>query len=144
MKHTTVIDPTRDEEVIIYAHRRSREVETLEAYIDQMGKELLGYGTDGQIVPLRLAEVHCFSVEEGKVYALTDKEKLVVRLPLYAIEEMLDGEFVRVNQSCIANIRKIDRFRASIGGALQVVFQNGHRDYVSRRQLKAVKERMGM
>ena len=142
MKHTTFIDPNRDEEVLIYVHRRTKAVEELESFIDRMGTELMGYGEDGQIIPLLPADIHCFAVEEGKVYALTDTEKLTIRLPLYAIEEMLDESFVKINQSCLASIRKIARFDASIGGALMVTFKNGHRDYVSRRQLKHVKERM--
>ena len=142
MKHTTFIDPNRDEEVLIYVRRRTKAVEELESFIDRMGTELMGYGADGQIIPLFPADVHCFAVEEGKVYALTDTEKLTIRLPLYAIEEMLDESFVKINQSCLASIRKIARFDASIGGALMVTFKNGHRDYVSRRQLKHVKERM--
>lgn len=144
MKHTTVIDPHREEEVVIYAGKRTKEIEELESYLDRMSTELVGYGEDGQILPLRPAEVHCFIVEDGRVYALTEKEKLTVRLPLYAIEEMLTEDFVRINQSCLGSIRKITRFDASIGGALMVTFGNGHRDYVSRRQLKHVKERMGI
>ena len=142
MKHTTIIDPHREEEVVIYAGKRTREIEELERYLDRMGAELVGYGEDGQILPLRPAEIHCFIVEDGRVCALTEKEKLTVRLPLYAIEEMLTEDFVRINQSCLGSIRKIARFDASIGGALMVTFGNGHRDYVSRRQLKNVKERM--
>ncbi len=144
MKHTTIIDPNCDEEVIIHARRRTKAVEELESFIEQMGTELVGYGEAGKIVRLTPAEVHCFTVEGGKVYALTEKEKLTVRFPLYVIEEMQDEGFVKINQSCLANIRKIARFDASIGGALMVTFQNNHRDYVSRRQLKKVKERMGM
>lgn len=144
MKYTTVIDQSREEEVVIHAHRRTKEVEALEAYVKALGTELLGYGEAGQIIPLSPMEVHCFAVEDGKVYALTEKERLTVRLPLYAVEEMLDEGFVRLNQSCLGNIRKIARFDASIGGALMVTFRNGHRDYVSRRQLKTVKERIGL
>ena len=142
MKHTTIIDPHHEEEVVIYAGKRTREIEELERYLDRMSTELVGYGEEGQILPLRPAEIHCFIVEDGRVCALTDREKLTVRLPLYAIEEMLTEDFVRINQSCLGSIRKIARFDASIGGALMVTFGNGHRDYVSRRQLKNVKERM--
>lgn len=142
MKYTTIIDPHREEEVVIHAKKKTGEIEELESYLDRMGAELVGYGEDGRILPLRPAEVHCFIVEDGRVCALTDREKLTVRLPLYAIEEMLTEDFVRINQSCLGSIRKIARFDASIGGALMVTFGNGHRDYVSRRQLKNVKERM--
>jgi DNA-binding LytR/AlgR family response regulator len=144
MKHTTVIDPHREEEIVIYTKRRTREIAELEDYLDRMGAELMGYGEDGQILPLRPAEVHCFTVEDGRVYALTEKGRLTIRLPLYAIEEMLSEDFVRINQSCLGNVQRITRFDASIGGSLMVTFGNGHRDYVSRRQLKTVKERMGI
>lgn len=144
MKYTTIIDPHRDQEVIIYAHRRAPEVEALEDYIRRMDAELLGYGRDGQIIPLRPDDIACFAAEEGRVYALTDGDRLSVRLPLYALEETLGDGFIRINQSCLGNIRKIHHFDASIGGSLMVTFTNGHRDYVSRRQLKTVKERMGM
>ena len=38
----------------------------------------------------------------------------------------------------------IDRFNASIGETLLVIFKSGYKDYVSRRQIKNVKERMGI
>ena len=144
MKYTLHIDPDREEEVIIYARARTSEVDALIGCIDRMDTELLGYGDGGQIFPLRPGEVCCFTVEEGRVYALTAEEKLAVRLPLYALEDTRGKSFVRINQSCLGNIRKISRFDASIGGSLMVTFENGYRDYVSRRQLKNVKERMGI
>ena len=144
MKYTTIIDPSGDEEIIIHTRARTREIEALEAYVEQMGKELVGYGEGGEIVLLRPDGICCFTSEEGRVYALTEEERLTVRLPLYALEETLGEGFVRINQSCLGNIRKISRFTVSIGGSLMVTFRNGHRDYVSRRQLKIVKERMGI
>ena len=144
MKYTTIIDPTGKQEVIIHARRRTPEIDALENYILHMDTELLGYGNEGQIIPLHPDEISCFTVAEGRVYALTDGGKLLVRFPLYALEEMLGDGFLRINQSCLGNIRRITRFDASIGGSLMVTFVGGHRDYVSRRQLKTVKERMGM
>lgn len=142
MKHTTVIDPNQEEGVLIHAHCCTKAIRELESYIEQMGTELIGYGEGGRIVRLTPAEVHCFTVEDGRVLALTDTERLTIRLPLYAVEDQLDDGFVRINKSCIGNVRKIARFDASIGGSLMVTFRNAHRDYVSRRQLKTVKERM--
>ena len=142
MKHITIIDPNCEEEVIIHARHRTKPIEELECFIEQMGTELTGYGKDGRIVRLTPAEVHCFVVTEGKVFALSATDRFTVRLPLYAIEEMLGESFVKINQSCLGNVQKIARFDASIGGSLMVTFQNAHRDYVSRRQLKTVKERM--
>ena len=78
MKHTTIIDPRCEEEVIIYARERTREIRELESYLERMSAELVGYGEEGKILPLRYAEIHCFTVEDGRVYALTDRERLTV------------------------------------------------------------------
>ena len=71
-------------------------------------------------------------------------QKLRLHQRLYELEELGESNLIKINQSCIANTEKIDRFEVSFGGALAVVFKNGHRDYVSRRQLKYVKERIGL
>ncbi len=142
MKCTTVIDPTREEEVVLYVHEKNALCEEIERLVLGQSPQWVGY-RDREIVTLRPCDVVCFTVEDGKVYAMTENERLRVMQRLYMIEQNLDRDFVKINQSCIANIKKIDRFDASFGGALMVRFQNGHRDYVSRRQMKTVKERIG-
>ena len=57
---------------------------------------------------------------------------------------MLKDSFVYINQGCLANLKMIDHFDASIGGTLMVVFKSGYKDFVSRRQLKNIKERIGI
>lgn len=142
MKITVVIDPNRDEEVVLYTHEASPLAEKIKALVQESTNELVGY-KDQQIMPLTPADVVCFLTEGGKLFALTDSEKWQLRQRLYEIEAVLGADFVKINQSCIANIKKIDRFEVTLGGALRVIFKNGHRDFVSRRQLKFVKERMG-
>ena len=144
MKCKTVIDPEREEEVLIYAHRRSKLVEEIEALAERGSKEWIGYDDQRQILQFSSHEVYCFVSEANKVFAITTRGRLVIRERLYLLEKLLDDGFVRLNQSCIANIRMIERFDASFSGTLSVVFQNGYRDYVSRRQLKIVKERVGI
>ena len=143
MKCTTIIDNEREEEVIIYAHARTPLTEKIEGLVNETQVRLLGYA-ELDIVKISPSDVNCFVTEDDKLYALTEKEKLRVKLRLYEVEEMLDENFVKINQSCIANIHKIKRFTVSIGAALRVEFDNGYKDYVSRRQLKSVKERLGL
>ena len=83
-------------------------------------------------------------VENNKVFAITEKENYLIRERLYTIEQALSKDFIKINKSCIANIKKIDRFDASISGTLMVKFKNGYTDYVSRRSVKAVRERLGL
>lgn len=143
MKCKTIIDKNREEEVIIYAHERNETVESIERIVSSTQLELIGY-SGKSAVKLEWSEVYCFSVEDNRVYAVTEKEKLQLKLRLYQVEEMADKGFVKINQSCVANIKHIKRFDASVSGTLRVVFKNGYTDYVSRRQLKTVKERLGL
>ena len=143
MKFKTIISRDRDEEVIIYAHEKTNTIEKIEDFISGVDTELIGYGESKSIKKLHAADIECFTVEDGRVYALTSREKLQIRKRLYEIEELLDDSFVKLNQSCIGNVEKMERFDASLGGSLMVTFKCGHRDYVSRRQLKTVKERIG-
>ena len=142
MKCRTVIDKDREEEVVIYVHEKNSLSYEIEELVLGKSLELFGY-KDKNIVKLSPSDVFCFTVENNKVYALCEREKYQIKQRLYLLEEILDKDFVKINQSCIANIRKISKFDTSITGTLMVSFKNGHRDYVSRRQMKKVKERMG-
>jgi DNA-binding LytR/AlgR family response regulator len=137
-----VIDKDREEEVVIYVHEKNSLSYEIEELVLGKSLELFGY-KDKNIVKLSPSDVFCFTVENNKVYALCEREKYQIKQRLYLLEEILDRDFVKINQSCIANIRKISKFDTSITGTLMVSFKNGHRDYVSRRQMKKVKERIG-
>jgi DNA-binding LytR/AlgR family response regulator len=143
MKCTLIITDEHEEEVVIYARERTKLTDDIEALVIGSVPELIGY-KENQTVKLSSDSVYCFTVEDNKVYALTDSEKLQIKLRLYQLEEILPDTFVKINQSCIANIRKIERFDTSVSGTLLIKFKNGYKDYVSRRQMKAVKERFGL
>ncbi|MBQ8448746.1 MAG: LytTR family transcriptional regulator [Clostridia bacterium] len=143
MKFTLIIDENCEEEVVVYARGKSKFTEELADFVKSNTPELIGY-SGKSIVKLALSEVFAFTVEEGKVFAATAQGKLCVQKRLYQIEEMLDARFVKINQSCIVNVGQIERFEATFGGSLMVVLKNGYRDYVSRRQMKTVKERLGI
>lgn len=143
MKFTFIKDTSKQEEVIIYAHEKSELVKRIENLVNSFDSLLMGY-KDSQAIALTIQEVFCFTVVEGKVFAITEKEKLLIRLRLYQLEERYGDTFVKINQSCLANVQKIARFDASVSGTLKVIFKNGYTDYVSRRNLKNVKERIGI
>ncbi len=142
MECKVFIDKNHDEEVIVYSHQRNALVEQIESLVNVQEVEIIGY-KEQETVRLDLSEIFCFICEDNKVYALTEKEKYKIKLRLYQLEEKLPQNFVKLNQSCIGNLKKIARFKASFGGSLSVEFKNGYDDYVSRRQLKIVKERFG-
>jgi len=143
MKFRVIIDPQCEEETVIRARSRTPLVEALTDLLSGACGETVGF-REGEWVRLNLSEVCCFTVEDGKVFALTGQGKWQVRQRLYQLEETLPSDFVKINQSTLANLRQIDRFDTSVAGTLKVRFRNGTVDYVSRRRLRAVKERLGL
>ena len=144
MKYTIIIDENHEEEVIVYAREKTKLTDEIERLVSDNSLGLIGYDKNGEGVKLTADEVGCFTAEDSKVYAITEKEKLRLKCRLYQLEEILPDNFVKINQSCLANIRKISRFDTSVSGTLLIKFKNGYKDYVSRRQMKAVKERFGL
>ena len=144
MKCRIVVDSTRsEEEVVIYVKKNSEDAIKIKNFVENSEIELYGYYRD-EITKLSTDEIYCFTIEGGKLYAVTRDIKYLLKLRLYQIESMLDENFIKINQSSVANIKKIDKFDVSIAGSLIVKFKNGYRDYVSRRQIKEVKERLGI
>lgn len=131
-----------DEKVVVYAKEKNTLVEQIENLCVQDEYLLVGY-QNGRIKEINPIEVECFISNGDKVYALINKEEYLIKKRLYELNELLGGMFVYINQSCLANFNLVDHFDASIGGTLIVVFKSGYKDYVSRRQIKNVKERIG-
>lgn len=142
MKISIITDKTKDEKIIIHVHERNELVDAIEKLVHESSQDLFGY-KDNEAKRINLTDVNCFISENNKVFALTD-EKLLMKERLYRIEESLNDDFIKINQSCIANIRKIEKVQATFAGSLSVVFANGYTDYISRRNLKKVKERLGV
>lgn len=143
MKLKLFIDKNRDEEIIVYAHEKTPLVEAIEQLVSADNFELIGY-IEREGVKLSLADICRFTVEDNKVFAETEEARFRLKFRLRQLEEKLPRGFVKINQSCIANTAMIERFDASLSGTLLVKFRNGSSDYVSRRQLKTVKERLGL
>ena len=143
MKCRIIIDPRREEEIVIYAHTRSPLTEAVESLAKDVSEPLIGY-RNGEGVCLNWQEVCCFTVEDNKVSAHTSRGKWTVKSRLYQLEEIAPPTFVKINQSTLANLKQIERFDTSVAGTLKVKFKNGTVDYVSRRNLKSVKERLGL
>lgn len=115
MKFTLHINNEREEEILIYAHENRPVFAEIERMISGMQNHLVGYEQD-DIVVLKPEDVTCFVSCDDKVFAVQGKHRYVVKKRLYQLEGQLGADYIRINQSCIANIRQISRFSASIGG----------------------------
>lgn len=143
MKCKTIIGKDHEEEVIIFSYERNELVLEIEKLVACDNTSLVGKKED-IIIKINPLEVTCFMSDGNKVYAYIEEDKYQINLKLYQLGEILGDVFIKINQSCIANIKKIKSFSATISGSLQVNFDNGLIDYIARRELKNVKTRMGI
>lgn len=143
MKCTVIIGAREPEEVLVYTRERTRLVEKIQQLCADPAEPIYGF-LDGQVSVLEPKEIYRFLTENNRIYGETEEGRFLIKARLYQLEECLGADFVRINQSCIVNIRKIRRFDVSVAGVLKVIFQNGAVDYVSRRNIKNIKERFGL
>ena len=143
MKYKLVIDDKKEESILIYAHQKTELICEIEELIKSYEIKLIGY-CENVSIPINLSDVSSFYTKDNKVYANVLGKPYLVNLRIYQIEEMIGSNFIKINQGCIVNINKISRFETSVGGFVKVVLKDGYSDYISRRELKNVKRRMGI
>lgn len=142
MKFTFIEDKTR-EEVLVFSESENELVKRIRELVEGCESEILGYKNE-EISVLNADSVELFTTRDSRLFAITADGEYLVRERLYTLEEKLPDSFIKINQSTLANRKKIKCFRASIGGALSVVFKCGEVDYVSRRHMKNVKKSFGL
>ena len=137
------IAPGEEEHIDLYIREGSAIQEKIENIIKTEEYTLFGY-TEREASVIDISSVICFISEIGRVIAITEGGRFTVKETLTELEEHLPEQFIKINRSAIANIRKIEKFDVSFSGTLGVIFKNGYKDYVSRRNLKKIKERLGL
>ena len=141
MKCRVVITDERDE-VVIYTKEKGELTDKIEALVESYVGELVGTSERGENFVISPTEVTAFTVIDGCVFAILDGGKYRLKERLYELEERLSKSFVKINKSTLANPLMIRSFSTGFGCSLDVVFKNGYKDYVSRRQIKVLKERI--
>lgn len=130
-------------EVIAYSKEKTELISMIESICFADEFPLVGY-YENEIKELNALEIECFYTSNEKIYALLDKKSYLVKKRLYELNDLFKDTFIFINQGCLVNLNHIERFEVSIGGSLIVVMKSGYKDYVSRRQIKSIKERIGI
>ena len=143
MKFRLIIDNTRDEEVVVTAHQRSRLTDQIEELVrqDSGRRQIVAY-RDDELVLLSFDKIECITVENGKTCAIDISGKRYrLKQRLYEVEALLPSFFVRINKSAIANEKRLERFVATYSGGVNARFLCGYEEYVSRRCFAVIKRR---
>ena len=143
VEYKLIIDETAGESLVLTVHERNSLVESIEKLLYSKPEYITAYSED-EIFRIKPNDADCFYTDSGRVCALVGKEKYTVRYRLYALEEILGTDFIKINQGCIVNVNAVKKFEASVGGAIRIILGNGFEDYISRRELSKVKRRFGL
>ena len=138
-----IVDESLEEDVVVRIKKENNLSKEIRRLVEDYSNEIILY-KDEEIVKTNISEVIAFTVSDNKVYAITSFGKFVIKSRLYQLTEVAGDSFVKINQSCLVNVSKIKKFKVSPFGGMYVVMNDGFTDYISRRQLKTVKERLGL
>ena len=143
MKYQLIIDETKEESIVITIHKKTKLIDEIEELLNSEIINLFGY-KEGSTHLLEVEDVYVFYTLDGKVYAKTKNDTFLIKQRIYQLEEITKKLFVKINQGCLINISKILRFESNLDGSIKVVLKNNYTDYISRRELKNVKRRIGL
>lgn len=145
MKVKVNIDEKLDE-IFIEIYTPSKEDENLPFILEnlKMEKYVLNGYIEEKIYLLNVNDIYSIYAENKKVYAHTKDKIYRVNYRLYKLEKILNGnKFVRISNSAIINIYKIENLEAT-NGMITINFKNGEKEYISRRYLKKIKKILGI
>ena len=107
-------------------------------------EELNGFKND-EMYLLNQNNIETIYTEDGKVFARENGNKYLIKKRLYELEEILNPDkFVRISNSEIVNMKKVQKMNFKFSGTIILYFTNEEKTYVSRRYLKKIKEYLGI
>ena len=144
MKFRLTIHPDIEEELSVSVKKDSALINKAKELVSEYNGEgkIIAF-TEDDIKLLSPSEIECVMVNDGKTEALTiSGERFRLKKRLYELEEILPSDFIKINKSCVANKKRIERFSAALTGAVNVIFKSGYTDYASRRCFAEIKKEL--
>ena len=130
--------------IIILTASMTEEVNSIVKKLSEDVPQIITGSRDEKIEVLDPADLIRVYASAGKVFAVTGQGEYALRLRLYESEERLDPrQFVRISNSEIINLKKVDHFDMSFTGTICVKLCDGTVTYVSRRYVSKIKKILG-
>lgn len=131
--------------VVIFTAAVTEEVSALLNKLSRRPPRIISGSREGKIEVIRPGDLIRVYAGGGKVFAVTHKGEYTLRRRLYEIEERLRGRgFVRISNSEIINLEKVNNFDLSFTGTICVKLADGATTYVSKRYVSKLKKILGI
>lgn len=147
MKVQIKLDPACPEPVLTI--RAARLTPQLQALAQRLESEeegrLLGWQGE-RVTVLDSASLTRFYAQDRGVFCQdTAGETYALRLRLYELEAQLDPRrFVRISNSELVNLSQITALDLKLSGTIKLTLTGGVTSFVSRRNVKKLKEALGL
>ena len=134
-----------DPKVIILTASMTEDVNNIVKKLSENASQIISGYKDEKIEILEQIDLIRIYANSGKVYADTNKGEYMLRLRLYEIENRLpSNQFIRISNSEIINLKKVNNFDLSFTGTICVKLSNGITTYVYRRYVSKLKKILGI
>ena len=97
-----------------------------------------------QIYPINFEDIYSLEVANRDIKIYTEKQQLIYNDRLSNLKVDLPSYFIEASRSAIFNYQHIDHLELLNNGLIDVVLTNKHRVQISRRNIKNLKERLGI
>ena len=144
MKVTITKDIESGTAVEIHCREVTSETERLERYISRFDERLQAT-SEGNTYNVQLDEILYIESVDKKTFLYTTGHVLQTEKRLYELEELLDEKtFFRASKSVIVNLNKITKLKPEVTRNILATLTNGEVIVISRRNVKALKDLIGL
>ena len=144
MKVTISKDIESGTAVEIHCREVTSETERLERYISRFDERLQAT-SEGNTYNVQIDEILYIESVDKKTFLYTTGHVLQTEKRLYELEELLDEKtFFRASKSVIVNLNKITKLKPEVTRNILATLTNGEVIVISRRNVKALKELIGL
>ncbi|MBR2599028.1 MAG: LytTR family transcriptional regulator DNA-binding domain-containing protein [Clostridiales bacterium] len=144
MKVTITKDIESGTAVEIHCREVTSETERLERYISRFDERLQAT-SEGNTYNVQIDEILYIESVDKKTFLYTTGHVLKTEKRLYELEELLDEKtFFRASKSVIVNLNKITKLKPEVTRNILATLTNGEVIVISRRNVKALKELIGV
>ena len=144
MKVTITKDIESGTAVEIHCREVTSETERLERYISRFDERLQAT-SEGNTYNVQIDEILYIESVDKKTFLYTTGHVLQTEKRLYELEELLDEKtFFRASKSVIVNLNKITKLKPEVTRNILATLTNGEVIVISRRNVKALKEQIGV
>lgn len=131
--------------VIVITASITEKVNNIVKKLSEDNPQIISGAKGDTVEILERSELIRIYADSGKTVAVTDNGEYTVRRRLYEMEELLGNDFfVRISNSEIINLKKVNHFDMSFTGTICVRLSNGAVTYVSRRYVSKIKKILGL